>query len=85
MSDSTSFPALSSSSSSLLPIEMRHFRAPNNSLEPTRPAAAKRVYDRFQGLAGRLISKPLGGAIDAVVTEPVRIFGCKIFKKLCCC
>jgi hypothetical protein len=35
MSDSTSFPALSSSSSSPLPIEMRHFRAPNNSMEPT--------------------------------------------------
>jgi len=34
---------------------------PNNSMEPTRPAAANRVYDRFQELAGRLISRPLGG------------------------
>jgi hypothetical protein len=36
--------------------------APNNSMEPTRPAAANRVYDRFQALAGRLISRPLGVA-----------------------
>src|SRR3990172_9577551 len=33
---------------------------PNNSMEPTRPAAANRVYDRFEELAGRLISRPLG-------------------------
>jgi [ribosomal protein S5]-alanine N-acetyltransferase len=31
-----------------------------NSVEPTRPAAANRVYDRCQALAGRLISRPLG-------------------------
>src|SRR3989304_3966270 len=33
---------------------------PNNSMEPTRPAAANRVYDRFEELAGRVISRPLG-------------------------
>jgi hypothetical protein len=33
-------------------------------MEPTRPAAANRVYDRFQALAGRLISRPLGGRLD---------------------
>jgi hypothetical protein len=31
-----------------------------NSMEHPRPAVAKRVYDRFQALAGRLISRPLG-------------------------
>jgi hypothetical protein len=34
--------------------------APNNSMEPPRPPVANRVYDRFQALAGRLISRPLG-------------------------
>ena len=29
-------------------------------MEPTRPAAANRVHDRFQALAGRLSSRPLG-------------------------
>jgi hypothetical protein len=60
MSDSTSSPALSSSSSGLLPIEMRHFRAPNNSMEPTRPAAARRIPATIEAPAGRLISRPLG-------------------------
>ena len=41
----------------------------NNSMEPTRPAAAKRVYDGFEELAGRLISGPLG-----VVTMEVSKF-----------
>jgi len=39
---------------------------PNNSMEPTRPAAANRVKDRFQELAGRLISRPLGRASDVL-------------------
>ena len=35
--------------------------APNNSMEPTRPAAANRVHASIEELAGRLISRPLGG------------------------
>jgi hypothetical protein len=31
-------------------------------MEPTRPAPANRVYDGFQELARRLISRPLGGS-----------------------
>jgi len=34
---------------------------PNNSMEPTRPAAAKRVHASIEELAGRLISRPFGG------------------------
>ena len=34
-------------------------------MEPTRPAAANRVYCRFEVLAGRLISRPLGGPSPA--------------------
>ena len=32
----------------------------NLSLEPTRPAAARRIGDIIVALAGRLISRPLG-------------------------
>jgi hypothetical protein len=35
-------------------------RPPNNSMEPTRPAAANRVRASIEELAGRLISRPLG-------------------------
>ena len=37
---------------------------PNNSMEPTRPAAANRVQDGFEALAGRLISRPLGRCLQ---------------------
>jgi hypothetical protein len=33
---------------------------PNNSMEPTRPAGGYEVCDTGLGLAGRLISRPLG-------------------------
>jgi hypothetical protein len=32
-------------------------------MEPTRPAAAKRIRDTIEELAGRLISRPLGGPV----------------------
>src|SRR3990172_8473115 len=35
-----------------------------NSMEPTRPAAANRVQDGFEALAGRLISRPLGRCLQ---------------------
>jgi len=36
---------------------------PNNSMEPTRPAAANRISDIIEALAGRLISRPLGAGV----------------------
>ena len=40
-------------------IGTRKLVAHNNSMEPTRPAAAKRVHASTEELAGRLVSRPL--------------------------
>src|SRR3972149_3311975 len=47
---------------------------PNNSLEPTRPAAATRVHASVEALGGRLISRPLGALLPSRLTPfPRRI------------
>lgn len=38
---------------------------PNNSMEPIRPTATNRIYDGFQELAGRLISRPLAISLQS--------------------
>jgi hypothetical protein len=44
-------------------------------MEPTRPAAANRVYDGFQELAGRLISRPFGGLAGVFARgEPMKLY-----------